>query len=113
MFDEGDEEGPGLAVDREHFPLLRDRAALSAVGDGMLSALSSDRFSEQVGGRAPPVSFFLWVLVSALKKKKKKLCPSLLYVTGAVDPHYISRSFFFKSLQGILGTVCRSTRVFS
>lgn len=59
MFDEDDEEGPGLAVDREHFPLLRDRAALAAVGDGMLSALSSDRFSGQVGGRAPPVSFFL------------------------------------------------------
>eukprot|EP00903_Cladosiphon_okamuranus_P018159 g16709.t1 len=55
MFDEDDEEGPGLAVDREHFPLLRDRAALTAVGDGMLSALSSDRFSGQVGGRAPPV----------------------------------------------------------
>lgn len=56
MFDEDDEEGPGLAVDREHFPLLRDRAALAAVGDGMLSALSSNRFSGQVGGRAPPVS---------------------------------------------------------
>lgn len=56
MFDEDDEEEPGFAVDREHFALLRDRAALAAVGDGMLSALSSDRFSGQVGGRAPPVS---------------------------------------------------------
>lgn len=56
MFAEDDDEGPGLAVDREHFPLLRDRAALAAVGDSMLSALSSDRFSGEVGGRDPPVS---------------------------------------------------------
>ncbi|CAM9354156.1 unnamed protein product [Ectocarpus fasciculatus] len=55
MFAEDDDEGPGLAVDREHFPLLRDRAALAAVGDSMLSALSSDRFSAEVGGRDPPV----------------------------------------------------------
>lgn len=65
MFAEDDDEGPGLAVDREHFPLLRDRAALAAVGDSMLSALSSDRFSAEVGGRDPPVSlsfFFLFFL---------------------------------------------------
>ncbi|CBJ30952.1 expressed unknown protein [Ectocarpus siliculosus] len=55
MFAEDDDEGPGLDVDREHFPLLRDRAALAAVGDSMLSALSSDRFSGEVGGRDPPV----------------------------------------------------------
>ncbi|CAM9665446.1 unnamed protein product, partial [Hapterophycus canaliculatus] len=55
MFSEDDGEGPGHAVDREHFPLLKNRAALAAVGDSMLSALSSERFSEMVGGRDPPV----------------------------------------------------------
>ncbi|CAB1110705.1 unnamed protein product [Ectocarpus sp. CCAP 1310/34] len=55
IFAEDDDEGPGLDVDREHFPLLRDRAGLAAVGDSMLSALSSDRFSGEVGGRDPPV----------------------------------------------------------
>ncbi|CAM9415593.1 unnamed protein product [Scytosiphon promiscuus] len=55
MFSEDDGEGPGHAVDREHFPLLKNRAALAAVGDSMLSALSSERFTEMVGGRDPPV----------------------------------------------------------
>lgn len=56
IFDEedGDEES-GLSTDRTHFPLVQDRAALAAIGDGMLAALSSERFSGFVGGRKSPV----------------------------------------------------------
>ena len=50
-----DEDEPGLATDRTHVPLINERAALAAVGDGMLAALSSERFSDAVEGRAPPV----------------------------------------------------------
>lgn len=52
-----DDDEPGLATDwtQTHVPLINERAALAAVGDGMLAALSSERFSEAVEGRAPPV----------------------------------------------------------
>lgn len=50
-----DDDEPGLATDRTHVPLIDERAALATVGDGMLAALSSERFSEAVEGRAPPV----------------------------------------------------------